>query len=581
MLPVIGDPLGQRPLHRHAAEDREGRLDGGARLEGAVGEVAVEADRDAEGANDIHCDHDRDVDGMERDVPENARRDEDPERRDDDRDQRHDLADPARARAHGADGGLQRSDDGDGNFGHGQPIFARRRIAVVAYRDCRRRNLRPRCGVRALARPRGRPVRARIARGRPREHGRARRGPARHRVPRPQHAELPAALPALRRARRADARVGDVVLGQLRGLRARVLGAAAVRAGPERGEPAVPRAAVGDRAVAADSGPVAGRGRLRERVARGLPRRSGLLAAVPLALPGSADSGAVVDRARAGARVPGGVRDPLLRESRDARVRALPLADGDRRKPRVRVGDRRPPRAGAAGGEPGAVDPADGRRSGGSRGGRRGTHVRQGGGRDACRRGSRAARGSERGGVARARRVRLYGQRDRAAHRLVAPAALPGGARLVELPDRRRRPADADLLPEQAAGARVGSRLLRDAQPGRRRGARARAALVHAPALHRRDAAGAGRAAEGVGRAEHALCGRPFRERLPRGRARLRESPLRPRSGWPGEVGAVHRDADALAANAAAERLPLPDLVLAARPGRAARARAPALARPR
>ena len=70
VLSVIGDPLGQRPLHGHAAEDRGGRLDGRARLEGTR-EVAVEADRDAESAPHAHCDDDRDVDGMERDVPEN------------------------------------------------------------------------------------------------------------------------------------------------------------------------------------------------------------------------------------------------------------------------------------------------------------------------------------------------------------------------------------------------------------------------------------------------------------------------------------------------------------------------------
>ena len=64
------------------------------------------------------------------------------------------------------------------------------------------------------------------------------------------------------------------------------------------------------------------------------------------------------------------------------------------------------------------------------------------------------------------------------------------------------------------------------------RGARARAAHVHAPALHRRDAAGADGAAAGVGRAAHALCGRTPRERLPRGRPRLRASPPRQRSGW-------------------------------------------------
>ena len=301
----------------------------------------------------------------------------------------------------------------------------------------------------------------------------------------------------------------------------------------ERGEPALPRAPLGDRPVAADRAPVARRGRLRELVARRLPRRARLLAPVPLALPRAADGGALVDRARAGARVPGGVRDPLLREPRDARVRPLPLADRDRRKPRLRRGDRRPPRAAAAA----SASPvrsirrtADGVELRAADGVAR--TLRQGGGRDARRRGLALLEDPSDGGAARARRVRLYGQRDRAAHRLVAPAARPGGARLVELPHRRRRAADTHLLPEQAAGARGRARLLRDAQPGRRGGARARAALVHPPALHRRDAAGAGGAAAGC----RARGTRSMRARIS-ATASTRTgsppgSPLRPRSGW-------------------------------------------------
>ena len=96
-------------------------------------------------------------------------------------------------------------------------------------------------------------LRARIARGRAREHGRPRRVRARHRVPRSQHPELPAALPALRRARRADARLGDVVLGQLR----RTAGSSTRAAGRSRRprNAASPRfhcAPLGDRALAAD-----------------------------------------------------------------------------------------------------------------------------------------------------------------------------------------------------------------------------------------------------------------------------------------------------------------------------------------
>ena len=55
VLAMVGHPLRQRALHRHAAEDRRGRLDGLARLEAPVGEVAVEADRRPERADDIEA----------------------------------------------------------------------------------------------------------------------------------------------------------------------------------------------------------------------------------------------------------------------------------------------------------------------------------------------------------------------------------------------------------------------------------------------------------------------------------------------------------------------------------------------
>ena len=67
--------------------------------------------------------------------------------------------------------------------------------------------------------------------------------------------------------------------------------------------------------------------------------------------------------------------------------------------------------------------------------------------------------------------------------------------RVVELPPRRRRPADGHLPPEPAAGARRRARLLRDAERARPRRARARPVHLRASALHRRDAAGAARAA--------------------------------------------------------------------------------------
>ena len=135
----------------------------------------------------------------------------------DHRDQRHDLADPARARREPC-----RADGLSAERRRGRELRTwSTNLRSSANNGCadsdhRRRNRRSRCGVRALARARGRALRARSARRRAREHGRPRRARARHRVPRPQHPELPAALPALRRARRADARLGDVVLGQLR-----------------------------------------------------------------------------------------------------------------------------------------------------------------------------------------------------------------------------------------------------------------------------------------------------------------------------------------------------------------------------
>ncbi len=103
MLAVVGHPLRQRPLHRHAAEDRQHRFDRLARLEAAVGEVTVEADRRPKGADDVKADEQREIDPVEGDAPEQAHRREDPERRHDDGDQRHDLADPARPRPHGPD----------------------------------------------------------------------------------------------------------------------------------------------------------------------------------------------------------------------------------------------------------------------------------------------------------------------------------------------------------------------------------------------------------------------------------------------------------------------------------------------
>ena len=156
------------------------------------------------------------------------------------------------------------------------------------------------------------------------QHRRARRGRARHRLPRPQRAELPAAAAASfasSASRRSDSEMSFSV--SCDGLRARVLGSQAVRTAAQRGEPALPVAPLGDRPLAAHGAALARRGRLRALLARRLPRRARLLAALPAPLPGAADLGALVDGAGACARVPRRLRDPLLRQPRDARDSAV------------------------------------------------------------------------------------------------------------------------------------------------------------------------------------------------------------------------------------------------------------------
>ena len=65
VLAVVGDPLGERALHRHAAEDGEGRLERRPGLEAAVREVAVEADRRSERAEDVEAGEQREVEPVE------------------------------------------------------------------------------------------------------------------------------------------------------------------------------------------------------------------------------------------------------------------------------------------------------------------------------------------------------------------------------------------------------------------------------------------------------------------------------------------------------------------------------------
>ena len=96
VLAVVGHPLGQRALHRHAAEDGEDGLQPGPGLEALVREVAVEADRRPERADDVEADEEGEVEPVEGDAPEEAHRREKPEGRHDDGDERHDLAQEAR-----------------------------------------------------------------------------------------------------------------------------------------------------------------------------------------------------------------------------------------------------------------------------------------------------------------------------------------------------------------------------------------------------------------------------------------------------------------------------------------------------
>ena len=99
-------------------------------------------------------------------------------------------------------------------------------------------------------------------------HGRAPGHRPRHGLHRPQRAQLPVPRAALPRAGRGRAGVGDVVLGRLRRLRARVVGPPAVRAGAERRQPALPPLPARGHALAPD-----GQGHARTRP-RGCPSDS-------------------------------------------------------------------------------------------------------------------------------------------------------------------------------------------------------------------------------------------------------------------------------------------------------------------
>ena len=89
VLAVVGDPGDDRALDRRRAEDRQQAVQPVLRLEAAVGEVAVEADRDPEAGQQVQAGEEEDVAPVQRLAPDlpagEADRDE--------RDQRHQAGD--------------------------------------------------------------------------------------------------------------------------------------------------------------------------------------------------------------------------------------------------------------------------------------------------------------------------------------------------------------------------------------------------------------------------------------------------------------------------------------------------------
>ena len=304
-----------------------------------------------------------------------------------------------------------------------------------------------------------------------------RRARARHGLPRPQRAQLPAALPALRTSSAWQTQQSEMSFSvSCRGCGLEYSGR---RPFAQPRNAAIPRFL---RLLLGRSGAGCGpRGRRRATSQQSLgrlPRRARLLAALPAALPRAADVGALVDRAGARARVPGRVRDPLLRQPRDARLRPLALAHGHRRQPPLRRRDRRAARRPRLRlGRARALD-AGARRTAST--------VRTGdGSRSASTRRRRHAR---RPGAARCSRIRpptsgASSARSRTRRtrpcstptRRFLPAAAPR-ARRGTTGSARRRPARRS--PTTSTGCRrldADARLLRDAERGVAGRARARA----------------------------------------------------------------------------------------------------------
>ena len=284
------------------------------------------------------------------------------------------------------------------------------------------------------------------------------------------------------------------------------------------------------------------------------------------------DVGAVVDGARSRARVPRRVRDPLLRQPRDARLRTLPLAHRDRREPPLRRRDR-------ASGSAERLQLGRGVRSLAARRGRR----------SSCAPSTARSQRFDRVVVAThadqalalledptpdERRVlgalRLHAERGRPPHRLALPApAAPRRARpgTTALGDDGRPTITYHLNRLQALDD--GARLLRDAERGRRRRARARAVRLRRIRSSPSTTLRAQRELPALAGGRTPLRRRVLRQRLPRGRPRERRrrgararGRVVSRPSTPGTLMHARRAPRA-------QRLPLPGLDVAVRPRRA------------
>ena len=374
----------------------------------------------------------------------------------------------------------------------------------------------------------------------------ARRARARHGLPRPQRAQLPAARrgsSTSSASRRSESEMSFSV--SCRGCGLEYSGRRPVRAARRtRRARASSRcsgrsaAGCGPRAASLDELDCEDCSLERYLDEHGYSQRFRRHFLVPL------DLGALVDRAGPRARVPGRVRDPLLRQPRDARLRALPLAHRDaaaadtlRRRDRATARPR-----GSASGRGVALAPAQ-------RGRRRAATIgddvaalRRGRRRHARRPGARAARGSD----ARDERACSARSRTRGTRRCCTPTRASCRARARARASwnyraRRRRAADDHLLPEPAAGARRRARLLRDAERGRSPTSTCSSAFVYEHPLFTvatlARAAGAAVARRRRGRTSPARTSATASTRT----ASRAASRAAARSGSTGEVGALRR----------------------------------------